>query len=215
MRALREKLSYANVMATIAVFIALGGGAYALTLGKNDVRSRHIAPNAAKGRDIAERTLKAVPNARALGGVAAGGYARSGSVSGVMVTGNTTSRTLTVPGAGEASIVGCNELGDAAGNPEPLFRYRNTTGATQGMWFLIHVSLFEQLTGHTYRAAGPFDTDSLDGDQVGGIATSAVNTYRLFAPGNPTLEVSFLYEEGVELNPGDDHCRYVLTYFTR
>jgi len=32
---LRERLSYANVMATVALFAALGGGAYAANLAKN------------------------------------------------------------------------------------------------------------------------------------------------------------------------------------
>ena len=37
------KLTYANVMATIAVFLALGGGAYAaLNLPKNSVSSKTI-----------------------------------------------------------------------------------------------------------------------------------------------------------------------------
>jgi hypothetical protein len=46
-----ERLTYANVMSTLAVFIALGGGAYALTRG--EVKSRHIAADAVKARHIA------------------------------------------------------------------------------------------------------------------------------------------------------------------
>jgi hypothetical protein len=38
------RLTYANVMATIALFIALGASAYAL--GRNSVKSKHIAPSA-------------------------------------------------------------------------------------------------------------------------------------------------------------------------
>jgi hypothetical protein len=41
--ALRARLTYANVMATVAVFVALGGSSYAaITLNKNSVKSRHI-----------------------------------------------------------------------------------------------------------------------------------------------------------------------------
>jgi hypothetical protein len=47
---IRSQLSYANVMASIAVFIALGGGAYALSRG--EVESRHIAPDAVKAKHI-------------------------------------------------------------------------------------------------------------------------------------------------------------------
>jgi hypothetical protein len=47
---LRAHLTYANAMATIAVFIALGGGAYALSRG--EVKSRNIASDAVKARHI-------------------------------------------------------------------------------------------------------------------------------------------------------------------
>jgi hypothetical protein len=41
MRNVRKQLSYANVMSSIAVFVVLGGGAYAAaTLPKNSVGSR-------------------------------------------------------------------------------------------------------------------------------------------------------------------------------
>ncbi|HEX3242950.1 MAG TPA: hypothetical protein VHQ97_07710 [Solirubrobacterales bacterium] len=57
---LRRHLTYANVMATIAVALAVGGaGAYAASkLGKNVVRSRNIAPNAVKTSDIAKNAVK-------------------------------------------------------------------------------------------------------------------------------------------------------------
>jgi hypothetical protein len=44
---LRHRSTYANVMATAAVFIALGGGAYAATrLPANSVGSRQLKENA-------------------------------------------------------------------------------------------------------------------------------------------------------------------------
>lgn len=68
-----ERLSYANVMATLAVFIALGGGAWAVAIGRNDVGSREIAKNAVgtaelkddktKGKDVDESSLGEVPSA--------------------------------------------------------------------------------------------------------------------------------------------------------
>ncbi len=52
-------------MSTLAVFLALAGGAIAATeLGKNSVKSRNIAPNAVKGVDAAEGTFGKVPSAR-------------------------------------------------------------------------------------------------------------------------------------------------------
>ena len=47
---IRSRLTYANVMATLAMFIALGGGAYALSRG--EVKSKHIAPDAVKAKHI-------------------------------------------------------------------------------------------------------------------------------------------------------------------
>jgi hypothetical protein len=45
-RPIRERLSYANVMATIAVFIALGGTSYALTLPRDSVGPDQLRANA-------------------------------------------------------------------------------------------------------------------------------------------------------------------------
>jgi NO-binding membrane sensor protein with MHYT domain len=49
---MRVALSYSNVIATLALVIALGGTSYAaVTLGKNSVRSRNIANGAvSRGR---------------------------------------------------------------------------------------------------------------------------------------------------------------------
>lgn len=74
MEGLRGRLTYANVVATLALFLALGGGAYAVSkigskqIKRNAVKSKHLAANAAKGRDVAEGTLGTVPNAARLGG---------------------------------------------------------------------------------------------------------------------------------------------------
>jgi hypothetical protein len=59
----RKQLTYANVMATIAVFIALGGGAYALSLPKNSVGPRQLKTNAVTGHDALESSFSQVPSA--------------------------------------------------------------------------------------------------------------------------------------------------------
>jgi hypothetical protein len=46
-------------MATVAVFLALGGG-IAWALERNSVKSKHIAPNAAKGADVLEESLSGI-----------------------------------------------------------------------------------------------------------------------------------------------------------
>jgi hypothetical protein len=56
----RSSLTYANVMATVAVFLALGGGAYAaFKLPKNSVGSKQIKSNAVTSAKVKDRTLLA------------------------------------------------------------------------------------------------------------------------------------------------------------
>jgi hypothetical protein len=65
MARLRDRLTYANVVATLACFMALGGTSYAvLHIGSRDVvdnslRSRDIRDNTVRSRDIRDRTLRA------------------------------------------------------------------------------------------------------------------------------------------------------------
>lgn len=54
----RRQLTYPNVMATIALFIALGGSSYAaVTLERNAVKSRNIAPNAVTSPKVKDGAL--------------------------------------------------------------------------------------------------------------------------------------------------------------
>jgi hypothetical protein len=70
MSALRRHLTYANVMATIAVFIALGGSSYAaLSLTGRDIKDRSLTQRELKrntlgGSRIKEARLGTVPRAR-------------------------------------------------------------------------------------------------------------------------------------------------------
>lgn len=77
---LRRHLSYANVMATLAVFIALGGSSYAVAtlsgsqLKNRSVRAVKVARNTLTGREIRESRLGQVPRANTadkLGGLTA------------------------------------------------------------------------------------------------------------------------------------------------
>ena len=48
------RLTYANVVATLALFVALSGGAYALS--NNSVKSKHIRNNTIKSADVKDRS---------------------------------------------------------------------------------------------------------------------------------------------------------------
>jgi hypothetical protein len=58
-----QRLNYANVMATVAVFLALGGSAFAIKLARNSVGSKQVKNNSLKGKDIRESSLGQVPKA--------------------------------------------------------------------------------------------------------------------------------------------------------
>jgi hypothetical protein len=68
MRALARRLTYANVVATLALFVALGGGAVAATkLGKNSVGTRQLKNGAvteAKLAGAAQATLRGAQGPR-------------------------------------------------------------------------------------------------------------------------------------------------------
>jgi hypothetical protein len=55
MRSLRSRLTYANVMSTAAVFLALAGGttAIAISVGKNSVTTKSIRPGNVTAKDLA------------------------------------------------------------------------------------------------------------------------------------------------------------------
>jgi hypothetical protein len=57
---MRPRLTFANVMSVIAVFIALGGASYAaFKLPKNSVGTKQIKPNAINSSKVADGSLKA------------------------------------------------------------------------------------------------------------------------------------------------------------
>ena len=58
MKRFRSKLTYANVMATIAVFIALGGSSYAaFVLPRDSVGSKQIRKGAVRSSEIKDRSI--------------------------------------------------------------------------------------------------------------------------------------------------------------
>jgi hypothetical protein len=70
LRALRDRLTYAHVVSTLALFIALGGSAYAVTkIDGSDIRNRSLTgrefkANSVGGKVIRESSLRPVPRAQ-------------------------------------------------------------------------------------------------------------------------------------------------------
>ena len=53
-----RRLSFSNVVSVVALFVALGGSAYAISeLGRGDVKGRHIAPNAISSKHVGSNKL--------------------------------------------------------------------------------------------------------------------------------------------------------------
>jgi hypothetical protein len=98
---LRARLTYANVVATIALFIALGGSSYAaLKLPKNSVGSAQLKPNSitsakVKGGSISTTDLKA--SARSLLRGSRGPQGVQGKTGATGKTGKTGARGSTGP----------------------------------------------------------------------------------------------------------------------
>lgn len=97
MRAVRQRLTYANVVSTIALFVAIGGGAYAAaTIGPGDiktgaVRSRQIKNRAVRKADLAKNSVGA---AKVANGSLTGAELKKNSIGG--------------PRIDESSLVGVN-----------------------------------------------------------------------------------------------------------
>lgn len=54
-RRLRDQFTFSNVVSLLALFVALGGSAYAVARGS--IGSREIADNSVRGADIRNRTI--------------------------------------------------------------------------------------------------------------------------------------------------------------
>ena len=98
MRRLKSKLTYANVMATIAVFIALGGASYAATqLPKNSVGSKQLKKNSVTTAKVKKEAITAAK-------------VKKGTLTGAQINSSTLG---TVPNAGNA------QTANALSQPEP------------------------------------------------------------------------------------------------
>jgi hypothetical protein len=183
---LRQHLTYANVMSTIAVFVALGGSSYAALqidsgdIANNSVRGvdlrnrsiteREIRRNALGGRSIRESRLGRVPRARnadRLGGLTASELVvacPSGTYPVADVCVETTSR----PAAAYGTAVGiCANTGRPPGPGRRLPTHGELLAALSG----VQLATGGELTSHVYPSATAGRLDALYvTDQVGSVA---------------------------------------------
>jgi hypothetical protein len=148
MRKLLNRLNYANVMATIAVFMVLGGGAFAaVRLGKNAVKAKNIAAGAVKTKKIANNAVTQ-QKIKPLTFAAASGFA------------NGWSSAVAIPGA---------QFGkDALG----IVHLRgNVVNGTDNLPAFVLPSGFRPSTGRSYATTSGFSTECTIGVETNGEVT--------------------------------------------
>jgi hypothetical protein len=108
MRKLRDRLTFANVVSVIALFVALGGASYAVfKLPKNSVGAKQLKKNAVTTAKIKK---EAVTGAKVKKGSLTGANVAKGSLSGTQINASTLG---TVPNAENA------QTANALSQPEP------------------------------------------------------------------------------------------------
>ena len=116
MKNLRSKLTYANVMATVAVFIALGGASYAATqLPKNSVGTKQLKKNSVTSVKIKKQAITAAK-------------VKNGTLTGTQINASTLG---TVPTAQTANSIVPPEgwhMVEAAGEPGFQNSWENSAG---------------------------------------------------------------------------------------
>jgi hypothetical protein len=166
LKRLQDKLTYANVVATLALFVALGGSSYAaLTITGRDVKdgsltARDIKRNALGGGRIKESKLGTVPrarNANRLGGLTAQRLllrCPSGTLPAADVCVESAARPAT--GYTSAEIV-CSQVNTPQTPGRRIPSYAELKGAMS--YEQITLSPDGELTNHVYPRTG---TDQLD-----------------------------------------------------
>jgi hypothetical protein len=110
-----SRLTYANVVATLALFLAIGGGTVyaALELGRNDVKSKNIKKGAVKTSDLGK---EAVTGAKVKEGSIAGGDLQDGTITAAEIQdGTITGGDIA---AGVIPQIQADVTGSATGGPQ-------------------------------------------------------------------------------------------------
>lgn len=124
---IRANLSFANVMSIIAVFVAIGGGAYAAGLAKNSVKSKQIKDGQVKTADIRDGGVtatdlgsNAVTRDKLADGAVGGSEIAAGSVGPTDVANGAIAGAKIAPGAVNSPAVADNSLTGADIAPDSL-----------------------------------------------------------------------------------------------
>jgi hypothetical protein len=173
---LRKRLTYANVMSTVAVFIALGGSSYAaFTLDGSTIKDRSIAGkkvrhNTLTGVQIRESSLARVPRAKTadtLGGVTAADLKIKCPGDAFPIADVCVERTARPPASYGSAVVTC--LG--VGTPRGPGRRLPTHGELRAALTAVQLAPGGELTSNVYPSSStPGELDVLYvTDEVGSV----------------------------------------------
>jgi hypothetical protein len=179
---LRHRLTYANVMSTLAIFVALGGSSYAaFEISGSSIKNRSIAAkklkrNSISGREIRESRLN-VPRARRadrLGGFTADQLRVHCPSDTFPIADVCVERTPRSPAAYSSAVLAC--LG--VGTPATPGRRLPTHGELMGALTAIELASGGELTSSVYPSAGnPGQLDVLYVTTKGGGAALTPDTF--------------------------------------
>lgn len=174
---LRKRLTYANVMSTLAVFIALGGSSYAaFTINGASIKNRSITGvklrhNTLTGVQIKESRLGRVPHAKTadtVGGVTAADLKIKCPSDTFPIADVCVERTARAPQSYGSAVITCLGVGTPAGPGRRL----PTHGELRAALGAVQLTAGGELTSNVYPSSS--DPGRLDvlyvTDQVGSVA---------------------------------------------
>lgn len=176
---LRQHLTYANVMSTLAVFIALGGSSYAaLTISGSSIKNRSIPAkklkrNSIGAKEIRESQLSRVPRAKMadrLGGFSAAELRLRCPTDTFPIADVCVERTPRSATPYGSAVLQCAQVSTPAGPGRRL----PTQGELRAALSAVQLAAGGELTSEVYPSAQ--DPGRLDVlvvvDQVGGVAVA-------------------------------------------
>jgi hypothetical protein len=176
---LRKRLTYANVMSTLAVFIALGGSSYAaLTINGSTIKNRSISAkklrhNTLTGWEIKESRLGRVPRAKTadtLGGISAADLKVKCPADTFPIADVCVEKTPRPAASYGSAVITCLGVGTPAGPGRRL----PTHGELRAALTAVPLAPGGELTSNVYPASStPGELDVLYvTDQVGSVAVT-------------------------------------------
>lgn len=218
---MRRRISYSDVMASVAVFLVLGGGAYAaLSVPKNSITSKQIKKGAVKRSDLAKNAVgkKQIKGSAVTGSKVADdsltgsdideatldGVANAERVNGSRVEQFSYSAGPNTPAETLSTIAG---LTVTAQCPSALSDYVVLTATTDTDDSII--GLPQEINGSAVGVDNDFDAGEVVGATIDD--TTAVLSYGRGPESSPVVTASFLANQFVG---GGGQCKVVGTVVT-